>query len=232
MNELLQKVALKKELVEIIWEEGNPVDVLYSVSKREKIDILILGAMQNEAMLRYYIGSVARKISRKPPCTILLVTHPSKNETGLSSVVVNGINHPKTGNSIETALSFANQFDVSDIVIVEEVPKKQVKTKIDDDKSLIKAAEEKERVRSQEELRIQNIIEKIENKGRAHIQTKCVFGKLGYSIGHFAEVKKTDLLIMNSPDKKLGFFDRFFPHDLEYILSDMPCDLMIVENND
>ena len=68
----------------------------------------------------------------------------------------------------------------------------------------------------------------LQMKGSAKISMKCVFGKEGYSIGHFAEIWGADLLVMNSPDKKLGFLDRFFPHDLEYVLSDMPCDLMIV----
>lgn len=232
MDGLLDRVGIKKELVQIIWELGNPVDVLCRVSKREHIDLLILGAMQNEAMLRYYIGSVARKISRKPPCTLLLVTHPSKSESSLNSVVVNGINHLKTGKTIETALAFANQFDVREVLVVEEVSNKKVKTKIDDDKTLEIAAAEKLKVQSEEDRRIQEIMDHITNKGRAKIETKCVFGKAGYTIGHFAEVKKSDLLVMNSPDKTLGFLDKFFPHDLEYILSDLPCDLMIVEKND
>jgi nucleotide-binding universal stress UspA family protein len=232
MDNLLDKVEIQKEYVQILWEEGSPVEVLCSVSKRENIDLLILGALQNEAMLSYYIGSVARKISRKPPCTLLLVTHPNKRESNLSSVVVNGLDHAKTGKTIETALSFANQFDVNNVMIVEEVAKQKVKTKIDDDETLAKAKEEKEKVQSAEDKRIQEIINHITNRGRAKIETKCVFGKVGYSIGHFAEVKKADLLVMNSPDKKLGFLDKFFPHDLEYILSDMPCDLMIVEKND
>ena len=232
LDELLVRVNIKKEFVQIIWEEGKPVDVLCRVSKREKIDLLILGAMQNEAMFRYYMGSVARKISRKPPCTLLLVTHPSKNESSLNSVVVNGINHAKTDKTIETALAFVNQFDVGNVMIVEEVSNKKVKTKIDDDESLKKAAAEKERVQSEEEKRVHEIINHTTTKGRAKIETKCVFGKLGYSIGHFAEIKKSDLLVMNSPDKKLGLLDKFFPHDLEYILSDLPCDLMIVERND
>ena len=232
MDDLLDKVGIKKEYVQIIWEEGNPVEVLRSVSKREEVDLLILGAMQHEALFRYYIGSVARKISRKPPCSLLLVTHPSKNESGLDSVVINGIDHPKTKTSIETALTFANQFDVHDVSIVEEVSSKKVKTKIDDDQSVEKAFKEKEVVQSVEDKRIEEIIEHIQNRGRAKIETKCVFGKAGYSISHFAEVKKADLLVVNSPDEKLGFLDKFFPHDLEYILSDLPCDLMIVEKND
>ena len=54
-----------------------------------------------------------------------------------------------------------------------------------------------------------------------------IFGRRGYSIGHFARVKRADLLIMNAPNK-LTLLDRLFPHDLEYILSDLPTDVLIV----
>jgi len=192
----------------------------------------VLGAIQNEAMLRYYIGSVARKISRRPPCSLLLVTKPNKNESGLNSIVISGIDHPKTSNTIDMALNFSKNFNSNEVVIVEEVRPSKVKTRIEDDLTLEKAFEERENLKKKEDKRINQIIELTKNDSlKSNIQLKCIFGKVGYSIGHFAEIKNADLLVMNSPDKKLGFLDRFFPHDLEYILSDMPCDLMIVHPN-
>jgi hypothetical protein len=40
-------------------------------------------------------------------------------------------------------------------------------------------------------------------------------------------VSLADLLVMNAPSK-LTLWDRLFPHDLEYILSDLPTDVLIV----
>jgi len=54
-----------------------------------------------------------------------------------------------------------------------------------------------------------------------------IFGTRGYSIGHYARVVRADLLVMNAP-RKLTLWDRLFPHDLEYILSDLPTDVLIV----
>lgn len=231
MKSLLERVGLSEEETQIIWKEGKPVEVLHKVCQRENIDLLVLGAIRNEAFLRYYMGSIARKISRNPPCNLLLVTNPSKKSSRLNSIVVSGINHPKTANTIDTALEFSKQFEVKDISIVEEVKPTKVSTRINDEKSLEIAFSEKEALQQIENQRIQQILEPIRDKVDAVISQKCVFGKEGYSIGHFAEVKKADLLVMNSPDKKLGIFDRFFPHDLEYVLSDLPCDLMIVHQS-
>jgi hypothetical protein len=35
------------------------------------------------------------------------------------------------------------------------------------------------------------------------------------------------LLVMNAPSH-LSLWDRIFPHDLEYILSDLPTDVLII----
>lgn len=231
MKILLSKVEIAEADVEVIWKEGKPVEVLSEVCSTERIDLLILGAIQNEDMLRYYLGSVARKISRKPPCSLLLITNPQKKSSGLSSVVVNGVNHIKTEHSIISALNFSKAFSVKELAIVEEVETSNLKTRIDDNQSLEKAFREKEAYRKAENNRILEIIKPYKEEVDAKIHMKCIFGRHGYSIGHFAEVTKADLLVMNSPDKKMGFLNRFFPHDLEYVLSDMPCDLMIIHKN-
>ena len=37
-------------------------------------------------------------------------------------------------------------------------------------------------------------------------------------------------MVVNSPDTRLGFLDRIFKHDLEYMLADLPTDVLIVHN--
>ncbi len=227
LESLLTKVGINRDEVKIIWKEGNPVDVLCEVCKDEQVDLLILGAMQHENMFRYYMGSVARKISRNPPCSLLLVTNPELGESNLNTIVVNGLDHPTTFSSMEMAFHFADAFETKQLMVVEEVAKAKIKTKVEDDISLQKVLEEKERLSSIEDQRINSLLKQLPEIQQLRVHSTCVFGKLGYSIGHYAAVKKADLLVMNGPDKKLGFLDRFFPHDLEYILSDLPCDLLI-----
>lgn len=55
-------------------------------------------------------------------------------------------------------------------------------------------------------------------------------GKPGYVITQYAREQKADLLVLNSPDTKLNLIDRVFPHDIEYALADLPCDLLIVHS--
>jgi nucleotide-binding universal stress UspA family protein len=228
VDRLLEKVGLDKSLLKIIWKDGKPEKVLTAVCVAENVDLLILGAIKHEDLLKHYIGSVARKISRNPPCSLLLITNPQLRSQALTKVVLNGLQHKKTKNTIEKGVHFATAFNVKKISVVEEINPKEVKTQIEDNLTLELAFHEREELQKQENKRTFKILESLPIHPRTEVSVRCVFGKKGYSISHFAEVKKASLLVMNSPDNKLGFLDRFFPHDLEYVLSDMPCDLMIV----
>ena len=94
------------------------------------------------------------------------------------------------------------------------------------DKSLRRANIAKERITTRENRRLQNILKDIDCSNIS-IKMQSIFGKRGYSIGHYAKVKRADLLVMNAPAKS-GFLDRLFPHDIEYILSELPTDVLIV----
>ena len=59
------------------------------------------------------------------------------------------------------------------------------------------------------------------------INSQPIFGKRGYSIGHYAQVVRADLLVMNPPSK-VSFCDKLFPNDIEYILEDLPTDVLII----
>jgi len=229
-NALLEKVGLDRSIVKLIWQEGKPEKVLTSVCISQKVDLLILGAIKHEDLLKHYIGSVARKISRNPPCSLLLITNPQIQRQALQKVVINGLKHAKSQNTIEKGCLFALAFDVKKITVVEEINPKEVKTKIDDNLSLEQAYHEREELQKREDKRLFKILDTLPISPQIDVAVRCVFGKVGYSISHYSEVKKASLLVLNGPDNKLGILDRFFPHDLEYVLSDMPCDLMIVHH--
>ena len=210
-----------------IWKEGNPVNVILDTCKQENIDLLILGAIQKENLLKYYVGSIARKITRKAPCSVLLLIKPSINRVACKHIVVNGLKDHRTEETIKTAFIFSEHLKCNKITIVEEVSQDELHVKVSDDRTLRKANIAKERLTTREDQRVKHILDNINNKDIT-VKTQSIFGKRGYSIGHYAKVKRADLLIMNAPNK-LGFFDRIFPHDIEYILSELPTNVLIVK---
>ena len=216
--------------VKLLFQTGAPVDVILNVCEQEKIDLLILGALQKENIFKYYVGSIARKLTRKTPCSVLLLIKHSVVRIPCKHIVVNGLKDPKTAETMATSFYVSQKLGCKKITIVEEITQREIHVKVNDDISLRRATIAKEKLAKREDIRVKDILDIIETplKNGIDIKTQSIFGKRGYSIGHYARVVRADLLIMNAPNKT-GMLDRIFPHDMEYILSELPSDLLIVK---
>ena len=213
----------------VLWRDGHPVEVLLNACVVENADLLILGALQREGLLKYYIGSVARKLTRQCPCDVLLLIKPSIKRMPCSYAVVNGLADDKTEETILRAFYVLSSLGATRLTIVEEISEEDVAVKVDDDRSLRKSTIVKERIKLREKSRVKRILSQVPKKMSQSVQhdIQPIFGRRGYSIGHFARVKRADLLVMNAP-QAASIWDRIFPHDIEYILSDLPTDVLIV----
>ena len=215
---------------ELFYKSGDPVDVILTSTKEKKVDLLIIGALKKENFLKYYLGSIARKITRQASCSVLLLINPSVERVPCEHIVVNGLKDPKTNETVNTAFLVGHKLGVGKITVVEEIDQEEVSVKVDDDKTLRKSTIIKERLRLREEARVKKVLDSIPadyTKGIT-IKSQPIFGKRGYSIGHYAQVARADLLVMNAPSK-MTFWDRLFPHDIEHILTELPTDVLIVQ---
>lgn len=221
---------IKEGLVyDIVFKPGKPVNVILETIKTSNIDLLLLGALKQENFVKSYLGSIARKITRQAKCSVLLLTNPSAGKKVCEHIVVNGLEAEQTKETINSAFFMANKLGTHMVTIVEEISSQKLSIKVDDDATLRKSNIEKEKLRRSEEERIQGILEAVPETYKSNIKIKSqpIFGTSGYSIGHYAEVVRADLLVMNAP-KKSTLLDKIFPHDLEYILSELPTDVLIV----
>lgn len=230
LSEILKNFEKDHLNFEVVFKPGKPVDVILSVSEEKNIDLLILGAVQRERFVKYYMGSIARKITRQAKCSILLMVKPSVESIPCQHIVVNGLKDPKTERTITAAFYLADKLNSQKITIVEEINKNEIAVKVDDDKSLRHASILKKRIELRENARINEIISHIPKEYTTDktIKLQPIFGKKGYSIGHYAQISRAHLLVMNAPTK-MSFWDRLFPHDIEHILTELPTDVLILQ---
>ncbi|MBQ0733750.1 universal stress protein [Aquimarina celericrescens] len=217
------------EKVKIIWRQGSPVRVIIEIAKEKKADLIMLGAIPREDFLKFYIGSIARKITRRAHCSVLLLIKPSEDLRPCNHIVVNGLKDEKTKQTILHSFEVAQNLGAQKLTIVEEISHQEVKVVVEDDQSLLKDTLIKEQLSKKEDQRVYDIVNNVSEdlKKGILIKTQSIFGRRGYSIGHYAKVVAADLLIMNAP-KKTTFLDRIFVHDLEHILSELPTDVLIM----
>jgi len=225
--QLISEAPALHSPIKTVWKKGKPVDIILSTSVEENIDLLILGAIQQENLYKYYVGSVARELTRKASCSVLLLIKPSIDRVKCNHIVVNGLKDEKTNETIKASFLISRALACKRITIVEEISQKEIEVKVSDDYSLRKATIKKEKLKRREDSRVHKILEIINTEGIS-VKIQSIFGKRGYSIGHYAKVKRADLLVMNAPTKTT-ILDRIFPHDIEYILSELPTDVLIVK---
>lgn len=230
LEELQTEEVFTNAPYQVVYEQGDVSASIIKVCEDYKVDLLLAGALPREGLLRYYMGSVARQLVRKCSFSILLLTKPEEYPKRYSKIVVTGNQHPKTSDTIQKTLEIADALSARKLSIVDEVlPDKNTK-RAADDQELERCNRWRDIIEKREAHRLHLTLSKI-GLPQLELETKVVFGKPGYSIGHFTQSSKADLLVLNSPDTKLGFMDRVFTHDLEYILSELPSDLLIIHSH-
>lgn len=228
-DELMNQVGMDDSHYRVIWMEGDTVDTILKLCKLNMVDLLILGALEKENVLKFYLGSIARNISRKAKCSVLLLTNPSEQLRKYKKIVVNGVENSKTIHTVSTAFYVAKHLNVRDVTIVNEMNVPGLAMAIADDSTLPEAKEIKKNLNEEMEESIHSIIEKCDTTG-INVMNKSIKGKPGYAISKYAKDRRADLLVINSPDTHLNFLDRIFTHDIEYILAHLPCNLLIVHS--
>lgn len=229
LDNMLAAVGIDENKCRIIWMDGEPVETILKLCKLNIVDLLILGALEKENILKFYIGSIARNISRRAKCSVLLLTNPGAQPQKLKKIVVNGVENPKTIHTINTALYLAKGLNVKELTIVNEVHVPGLAMAIADDSTAPEAKEIKKNLTIEVEEVLQTVIDKCD-AGDIEVKEKIIKGKQGYAISKFAKDRKADLLVINSPDTNLTLFDRIFTHDIEFILADLPCNVLIVHS--
>ena len=160
-EEILKDSQVQPKLTKVLWEEGDPVPTILKTCEKNKIDLLLLGAVQRENVLKFYLGSIARKITRKAPCSVLLLIKPSIEEVPSKHVVVNAINEPNTEKTIRAAFEFSSLTNIPNVTLVGEISQSKVNVTADDDEGLKKVTEIKEGIETEEKNRYDEILLKI-----------------------------------------------------------------------
>ena len=225
LMELCANLGIDRE-AKVIWGSGEPVATLLETCKRHVVDLLILGARRRENVLRHYLGSVARGLCRRAKCSLLLLCEPRLSTTRFRSLVVDCVDHPKTPATIATALYFAGAVKAGQVRLVRELDPSG-KAGAPGNGADGKGQSEQQLLAERDKLKL--LAEPYDAPGRT-IHTAALSGRPGFTIRKYAEENKADLLVIHSPDEPYRLMDRIFTHDLEFILEDLPSNILIVHS--
>lgn len=225
LQELCAGLGIDRE-AKAIWGSGDPVTALLDICKQNVVDLLILGARRRENVFRHYLGSVARGLCRSAKCSLLLLREPRLGTTTFRRLVVDCVEHPKTPSTIATTLYFADTLKAREVRFVRELdPSGLAMASVD--RTHQERANNREQLLLAEGEKLQQLADGYTDSA-ATIHTAVLSGRPGFTIRKYAEENGADLLVIHSPDEPYRLKDRIFTHDLEFILEDLPSNILIV----
>lgn len=227
IEQMVIRQGLTQTQFEILCEAGSPSKVILSVCKREKIDLLIAGALQKENIIKYYLGTIGRTILRKADCSVLMLTDPKEGDLAFNNIVTLAEDSPYVEQAINVSCLLAKAAGTKWIHIVRELKMYGLTLSAMEQNSEQEYDQQRHQLLKEEIDEVEKILCRVPHD-EVKVNIKVISGKSGYELARFAEKKHADLLIVGAPERRFRFFDRLFRHDLEYIFADMPCNLLIV----
>lgn len=229
LNGLLESARISQEEVKIVIVNGDPADVIIMACKEEKIDLLIAGALEKETLLKYYLGSVARKIMRQATFSVLILTSPKEKPRHLKKFCVEVDFSPESEVTARKAYDFALLEKAESFSLIREFQAPGIAITVQDTGSTRDTEKIIDNWLQEEEAKMTVFLNELKLKGMP-VQTVCLFGRKGWEASQYVNETHADILVVSAPKKKLGIMDRLFQHDMEFILKDLPSTFLIVRS--
>jgi len=227
LHGILKKYGVDPKQTKVIWEEGKPAKKILQICNEEKVDLLVAGAMKKEELFTYYLGSIARKIIRKASCSVLVLIEPTENPKPFAKIVINGTQQPQTPYVIGKAVEVCKLEQAKQVFILNEIKMYGLQMATIGEDNEEEASKQRKKLVNEEISYVEDILKTIDHEG-LKINIKITSGRWAHELAKFSENIQADLLILGGHEN-LTFFDRLFPHDIEDILGNLPCNLLIVK---
>lgn len=227
LGKLLGKHNLAIDKVTVCWRKGKPSEEILKACKEENIDLLVAGALQQEGLVQHYVGSIARRILRKANCSVLTLVRPSISPKSFEQIVVSADDHEGVEKTLSLACALAQREKSKWLHVAREVKLYGLTMSSADQATEEEYNRLKTKLIETEVDNVQQLLSRVDHDD-LKINIKVLAGKSGFEIAQFAKRKQADLLVVPAPPKRLRLLDRIFPHDLEYVFADLPCNVLVV----
>jgi nucleotide-binding universal stress UspA family protein len=227
LKEVIETSGINLGTIEVIWTKGDPANAILNTSNKAGVDLLIAGALEKEKFIKYYIGSVARKIMREASSSSLILTEPSENPKSFKKFYVSTDFSQESERTIKLTFNFALLEKAEEFVIIRDYSTPGLASTILDSASLDKLETVKNQWQAEEEERMKVFLQELNLKG-IKIKTHCLYGKEGWETSNFVRQNQGDIFAVTAPQKRLKLIDRLFHHELEYSFENLPSNLLII----
>lgn len=220
-SEVLAELGLPADSP-IHYEDGDPAEAILTALMRERIDMLIAGALEKEVVLHPFLGNVARRLVREANCSVMLFTHPQKNPKPLRRIVFIADRLEKGLGALRTTLLLAEAESCERLYVIGIITAfDEARASIADD---TKHPPTPGAANHEEEA----LEELVLSAGTTEvpIETRSIRGATGLAASDFVRSVGADLLVVPLP-KTRGTVQQL-PSNIAWVSDVIPCNLWVI----
>jgi nucleotide-binding universal stress UspA family protein len=220
-GEVLAELELPADLP-IHYEEGDPAEAILGALAREKIDMLIAGALEKEIVLHPFLGNVARRLVREAHCSVMLFTHPEKNPKPLRRIVFIADHSEKRLAALKTTLLLAEAEPCERLYVI------RIMTAFDEARASIADDATGTPTRgsnNHEEDALEELVLAAGTTG-VPIETRFIRGATGLAASDFVRSVEADLLVVPLPNSDRTV--QQLPSNIAWVSDVIPCNLWVI----
>lgn len=230
LREAIRKADLNEQSTQVFWEPGDPVEKIMSIACGQGVDLLIAAANKKKNLLEYYTGSVARDLLRNAYCSVLLYVRPGEQPAGFRHIVIKAGELEESRKSIHAGCLIGQQEKAGQLQVIKQVKMYGFTMAVASEGTAEEYLETKEELFEDEIREVEAVLDENPTEGLA-IDVKIVKEKYGPALARITKKSRADLLIVAAPEGEAGLLAKIFPTDLEYLLKDLPCNLLMVQTD-
>lgn len=207
----------------IHYHEGDPAVAILEAARANGIDLIVAGALEKEAVLRQFLGNVARRLVRESSSSVMLFTKPDDDPKPLCRIVFMAEYSDHGLASLHKALRLAALEQCEKLYVV------RVYTTFDAArakarKKSAKAANQPARTLEEEETALEQFIDSA-GPTEVPIEARCIRGNTGYAVLDFVQSVEAVLLVVPvDPGTSAGGL----PAHVAWVTDVIPCNLWVI----
>jgi nucleotide-binding universal stress UspA family protein len=206
----------------IHYEQGDPAEAILATLTREKIDMLIAGALEKEIVLHQFLGNVARRLVREATCSVMLFTHPQKKPKPLRRIVFIADPSNDDLSALKTTLLLAEAESCERLYVIE------IMTAFDEARASIGQDVSNIPTRNPNAHDDDALEELVLSAGTTEvpIETRSIRGATGLAASDFVRSVEADLLVVPLP--KSNGAVQLLRSNIAWVSDVIPCNLWVI----
>jgi nucleotide-binding universal stress UspA family protein len=205
----------------IHYQEGDPAEAILEAARANDVDLIVAGALEKQAVLRQFLGNVARRLVREATCSVMLFTKPTHPPERFCRIVLLAEYSDHGRAALQKALRLAALEECERLYVVRlyttfDAARAKARTSVPEIES------EGARTLEEEEAALEHFIDSA-GSTEVPIEARCIRGNTGYAVLDFVQSVDAMMLAVSHPPNTAGL-----PAHIEWVTDVIPCNLWVI----